>query len=618
MLAMQEKNRNMRLQLLESQTLFKEVMEEAREIILASVEPDDYSTDDDRSVLGRGIATATVDMEAGASDAEDGWDAADAEAVVVDEVEAGRSDGEDADVAPREREWWEEAEASPGEDEAAVHAAEASGEEARSDGEEYWRESGATGSEEEGRESWRYSREAAREVPEEVQGDEAWRGAAAAAGDGYRSASDVDGGWRSDEESARQYDSEGGAADSGTESDRWSDESVWGSASEGERRWSDDEDEDRSSPSSPSAAVYDSEGNVHAAQPAAEGWRQRLEMLQGARQSGGERAVVADTQRRSTRDVMDSESAGEDGRRVSGSARWVGEATPASRPDVAKEQGVRGREAGRAFERADGEQERANLASERTDDEQPRWRSPGRDTRRPGSRERAPGSAAERLQVVGEVRGQALPQEDAAAERIEVSNGTHAARVAGESEDARPVQRPLVDEFLVREVPERGEEAPRVQRSGGGRRRVTRPRPDALERRVEQDSMRVPGPPRRGVRSGATRLPEVSKVLQKVPATEAAGALLEAQVRVETGLDGDSSGEDVQWLTEQAESLLSVRTPGSAAVNMCCAHLARSCVTASVAAPRFFNRVRQEPVCAFQRAQPGRPSVPLSCHHRAG
>lgn len=45
-----------------------------------------------------------------------------------------------------------------------------------------------------------------------------------------------------------------------------------------------------------------------------------------------------------------------------------------------------------------------------------------------------------------------------------------------------------------------------------------------------------------------------------VPATEAAGALLEAQVKLEAGLDGGSSTEDLEWLTDQAESLLSVRT----------------------------------------------------------
>lgn len=43
-----------------------------------------------------------------------------------------------------------------------------------------------------------------------------------------------------------------------------------------------------------------------------------------------------------------------------------------------------------------------------------------------------------------------------------------------------------------------------------------------------------------------------------VPATEAAGALLEAQVKLEAGLDGASNSEDLEWLTDQAESLLSV------------------------------------------------------------
>jgi hypothetical protein len=56
-----------------------------------------------------------------------------------------------------------------------------------------------------------------------------------------------------------------------------------------------------------------------------------------------------------------------------------------------------------------------------------------------------------------------------------------------------------------------------------------------------------------------------------VPAAEAAGALLEAQVKLEAGLDGGSGSEDIEWLTDQAESLLSVR----AASGHCSCRLSR-------------------------------------------
>ena len=61
--------------------------------------------------------------------------------------------------------------------------------------------------------------------------------------------------------------------------------------------------------------------------------------------------------------------------------------------------------------------------------------------------------------------------------------------------------------------------------------------------------------------SAASSAASLKKMLHNktVPATEAAGALLEAQVKLEAGLDGGSGSEDLEWLTDQAESLLSVR-----------------------------------------------------------
>eukprot|EP00892_Ulva_mutabilis_P000197 jgi/Ulvmu1/10178/UM006_0134.1 len=517
MVAMQEKNRNMRLQLLESQTLFKEVMEEAREIILASVEPEGYTTDDDRLLLGRDGSSGSPHAAAAAA-------AAEADVDTAADVDAGWSSGEgegsEGEAAEREREWWEEErEEAEGEGEDAVAGAYVPEEAAEGGLEADWRNAEAGGS------------------ADQVQ-EEGWRGAAeAATSSGY--GSDVDGGVVEEEYTSEEEavgDSEGG-------SEQWSEESVWGSASDGERSWSEGEEEEVPSPAG-SVAESDSEAESEGESERG-GWPPRLEVMEAVadREGTGERWRSEPAEaRRSIDDGADARSAG---------AVRVGEPDAARR---SREQWAsRDRRDEGGYERWDVGRDGSETGGHAGQGAGERWQAAAAvDVPRTGWK-RAPGSAAERLQVVGEVR----PPPDAAVPRGGAEGGGLPGSGGGERQEFA-AQRPLVDELMVQAG---GDDEPAVahaRRNGNGRRSVARPRRDSLERSVEQDSMRVTGSARRSARPEAARMPQVARVLRKVPATEAAGALLEAQVRVEAGLDGDSSGEDVQWLTEQAESLLSV------------------------------------------------------------
>lgn len=573
MVTMQEKNRNMRLQLLESQTLFKEVMEEAREIILASVEGDGHSTDDDRSLLSHGTLASVVSDTAAASGDEgvlEGEDAAD-EAAGEGEVEAGWSDGDSAAaVEPHRREWFEEAGMADSDAETALVRVEGDAEVGYGSDAGYSSEGGYVTDAGYGSDAG-YASEGGY-APDAGYGSEG----------GYVS----EGGYASD----AGYGSEGGSLSDGEEQAAYQKAAAEHGVREGlqEKEWQHGPPAVAEEPARgwredwrhrPEAATEDSAEDAGEADWRWKETRGEASDVDGRERSDGEyefeyaeRAAAgeprsgSDSERWSEDSVWGSQddrggawSAGEEAAEQEAAPEVVVAGGGAHGKGVVQEEGWRARlarlaEARRAAE-AESEgaggkhavlaarQESANGA--RQEAAQQGGRVYGGD----GDRERATrdlGEPGARGPAHGETEGR---------DRTLAADPHRGVQWEGASGGAQPGG----GSYEVKSAAER------LQVVGGGRAA----RGDSRRGRGRQGEAReLAGRPvaqvsgvdgEKAPTDGAVARPEVSEVLQKVPATEAAGALLEAQVRIEAGLDGDSSGEDVQWLTEQAESLLSVR-----------------------------------------------------------